>query len=450
MNATIWLFAIGQLGWATLAGLVSNWLVYFYQPSQDAISAGQLLYVPQGRVVLGVLTIIGIITAVGRIFDAFTDPWIANLSDRSTNPKGRRIPFMRAVAIPFAAITTLIFMAPVKSISGINTAWLLFALLGFYLCMTIYCTPFNALIPLIGSDQKSRIAVSTAISLTFIVGTSFAYLAPIIWGALTPSLGRVLAMRTTFGALSIFACICLLIPTFVIDENKLGEFTPTTENAFESLKITFKNKDFRTFVYSDVLYFTALTIFQTGLPFFVTSLMGLEESATSLLFVLMTALSLIWYPIINKIAPKYGKKRLVRIAFILFAFTYVLTSLSGIFVSGSLAWGIMIVSFSSIPMAILGILPQAMVADVAEEDSVKTKKNRDGMFFAARTFAFKMGQSLAMLIFTAFAASGVIGYRMAAITAAALCILANIALIRYDEKRILEVCLKHESESQNN
>jgi GPH family glycoside/pentoside/hexuronide:cation symporter len=450
MNATIWLFAIGQLGWATLAGLVSNWLVYFYQPSQDAISAGQLLYVPQGRVVLGVLTIIGIITAVGRIFDAFTDPWIANLSDRSTNPKGRRIPFMRAVAIPFAAITTLIFMAPVKSISGINTAWLLFALLGFYLCMTIYCTPFNALIPLIGSDQKSRIAVSTAISLTFIVGTSFAYLAPIIWGALTPSLGRVLAMRTTFGALSIFACICLLIPTFVIDETKLGEYTPTTENAFESLKITFKNKDFRTFVYSDVLYFTALTIFQTGLPFFVTSLMGLEESDTSLLFVLMTALSLIWYPIINKLAPKYGKKRLVRIAFILFAFTYILTSLSGIFVSGSLAWGIMIVSLSSIPMAILGILPQAMVADVAEEDSVKTQKNRDGMFFAARTFAFKMGQSLAMLIFTAFAASGIIGYRMAAITAAALCILANVALIRYDEKRILEVCLKHEAELQNN
>lgn len=450
MNATIWLFAIGQLGWAILAGLVSNWLVYFYQPSQDAISAGQLLYVPQGRVILGVLTIIGIITAIGRVFDAFTDPFIANLSDRSTNPKGRRLPFMRAVAIPFAAITTLIFMAPVKSISGINTAWLLFALLGFYLCMTIYCTPFNALIPLIGSDQKSRIAVSTAISLTFIVGTSFAYLAPIIWDALTPSLGRILAMRTTFGALSVFACICLLVPTFAIDENKLGAFTPTTENAFDSLKITFGNKDFRTFVYSDVLYFTALTIFQTGLPFFVTSLMGLEESATSLLFVLMTVLSLIWYPIIIKLTPKYGKKRLIRTAFIIFAFTYVLTSLSGIFVSGSLAWGIMIVSFSSVPMAILGILPQAMVADVAEEDSVNTHQNRDGMFFAARTFAFKMGQSLAMLIFTAFAASGVIGYRMAAITAACLCVLANIALIRYDEKRILEVCMKHEAEVQTN
>lgn len=444
MTATIWVFALGQLGWSILAGLVSNWLVYFYQPSTQAIDAGQLLYVPQGRVVLGVLTIIGVITAVGRIFDAFTDPWIANRSDRSTNPKGRRIPFMRWVAVPFALVTTLIFMAPVKSISGINTAWLLFSLLGFYLCMTIYCTPFNALIPMIGNDQKSRIAVSTAISLTFIVGTAFAYLAPIIWGALTPTLGRITSMRVTFGGLSLFACICMLIPTFVIDETKLGQVEPSKENAFDSLKITFKNKDFRTFVYSDVLYFTALTIFQTGLPFFVTSLMGLEESATSLLFVMMTALSLVWYPFINKLTPKYGKKRLVRTAFILFTITYILTALSGIFVQGKISWGIMIVALSSIPMAILGILPQAMVADVAEEDTVLSGTNRDGMFFAARTFAFKMGQSLAMLIFTAFAASGQMGYRMAAISAALLCVLANIALIRYDEKRILSVCLEHE------
>ena len=445
MTATIWLFATGQLGWAILAGLVSNWLVYFYQPSTEAINAGQLLYVPQGRVVLGVLTIIGVITAGGRIFDAFTDPWIANKSDRSTNPKGRRIPFMRMVAIPFAVITTLIFMAPVKSISGINTAWLLFGLLGFYLCMTIYCTPYNALIPLIGKDQKSRIAVSTAISLTFILGTAFAYLAPIIWGALTPSLGRITAMRATFGALSIIACICMLIPTFAIDERKLGAVEPAKENAFESLKITFGNKDFRTFVYSDVLYFTALTIFQTGLPFFVTSLMGLNEGSTSLLFMLMTVLSLLWYPLVNKLAPKCGKKRLVRFAFIIFAITYVLTSLSGIFVQGQLSWGILIVATASIPMAILGILPQAMVADIAEEDTVTSGTNRDGMFFAARTFAFKMGQSLAMLIFTGFAASGQIGYRMAAITAAVLCIFANLALIRFDEKRILAVCMDHEA-----
>ncbi len=443
MTPTIWIFALGQMGWAMLAGIISNWLVYFYQPTQESILAGQTLFIQQGNVIFRVITIIGLITFVGRIFDAFTDPLIANLSDRSKNPKGRRIPFMRKIAIPFSIVTTLVFFAPKSAISSVNTFWLFITLMGFYLCMTIYCTPYNALIPVIGHDQKSRIAVSTAISLTFIIGTSLAFMAPVIWGMLTPAFDRVTAMRITFGSLSLIACILMLIPTFFIDEKKLKQVEPSEDGAFTSLKVTFKNKDFRTFVYSDVLYFTALTIFQTGLPFFVVALMGLKESHSATLFVLMTALSLLWYPIVNKLALKIGKKRMVMFAFILFAFDYILTALSGIIGFGGLSWGVLIVAIASVSMAILGILPQAMVADVAQEDEINTNQNRNGMFFAARTFAFKLGQSLAMLIFTGFAAKGPAGYRMAAVTAAVLCVLACFALTRYDEDRILATCLKN-------
>ncbi len=445
MTSTIWIFALGQMGWAMLAGIISNWLVYFYQPSQESINAGQILFIQQGNVIFKVITIIGLITFFGRIFDAFTDPFIANLSDKSKNPKGKRIPFMKKIAIPFSIVTTLVFFAPKNAISSINVIWLLVMLLGFYLCMTIYCTPYNALIPVIGHDQKSRIAVSTAISLTFIVGTSLAYVAPVIWNMLTPSLTRVTAMRITFGSLSLIACILMLIPTFFIDERKLKHVESNNENAFQSLKTTFKNKDFRSFVYSDVLYFTALTIFQTGLPFFVVSLMNLKESHSAMLFILMTALSLLWYPIVNILAPKLGKKKMVMAAFIIFAFDYILTALSGIIGFGGLAWGILIVAIASISMAILGILPQAIVADVAQEDEINTKQNRNGMFFAARTFAFKLGQSFAMLIFTGFAAQGNFGYRLAAVSAAFLCILACIALTRYDEKRILATCIASEN-----
>ena len=54
-------------------------------------------------------------------------------------------------------------------------------------------------------------------------------------------------------------------------------------------------------------------------------------------------------------------------------------------------------------MALLGIIPQAIVADVAEEDAIVTGEKREGMFFAARTFAMKLGQSIAMLVFTSLA-----------------------------------------------
>ena len=125
----MWCFAIGQFGWSLLSALITNWLVYFYQPDVDSISAGQTLFIPQGRVILGIATVIGGIAALGRVFDAVTDPMIANMSDRSQNPKGRRIPFMQKIAVPFALITVLVFWAPVNAISNLNSIWLLVTLL---------------------------------------------------------------------------------------------------------------------------------------------------------------------------------------------------------------------------------------------------------------------------------------------------------------------------------
>lgn len=40
-----------------------------------------------------------------------------------------------------------------------------------------------------------------------------------------------------------------------------------------------------------------------------------------------------------------------------------------------------------------GILPQAIVANIADASSKTTGQDRQGMFYAARTFAMKMGQS---------------------------------------------------------
>ena len=63
----------------------------------------------------------------------------------------------------------------------------------------------------------------------------------------------------------------------------------------------------------------------------------------------------------------------------------------------------------------------------------------EGMFYAARTFAFKLGQSLSMLIFTAVSTIGAgegTGYRIAAFGAAVFCMVGGIILVFYNEKKI--------------
>ncbi len=438
----MWCFAIGQFGWSLLSALITNWLVYFYQPDADSIAAGQTLFIPQGRAILGIVTVIGGISALGRIFDAVTDPMIANLSDRSTNPEGRRIPFMRRIALPFALVTALVFWAPVGAVSGINCVWLLVTLLLFYLFMTTYCTPYNALISELGTTQDTRISISTYISVTFLLGSAIGYAAPYIWGALTPSFGRIMAIRITFIILSVIGFIALLVPTFTIREKDYVHTVPSNDDAFTSLAKTFSNGDFRVFVGSDVLYFVALTIFQTGLPFFITALMKLPETMTTVLYIAMTLLSFVCYAPVNILAHRMNKKKLVLIGFTGLSVVYIITAVSGLAGISGMIWGVVIVCLAAFPMAILGILPQAIVADIAEADAVVTGENREGMFFAARTFAFKMGQSVSMLLFTAFASispeTGA-GYRIAAAVAAVICLTGALVLSRYNEKKVLSI-----------
>ena len=181
-------------------------------------------------------------------------------------------------------------------------------------------------------------------------------------------------------------------------------------------------------------------MFQTGLPFFVTSLLKLPETMTTLYFVGMTALSVLFYLPVNKLTPKFGKKRMLLFAFVMFSTAFFYTGFMGKipFLSAA-AQGFVLMVFAALPMAIFGILPQAMVADIAESDSVTTSSNREGMFFAARTFAFKLGQSLSMLIFTAVSTIGTgtgTGYRVAAFGAALFCGIGAVLLVFYNENKI--------------
>lgn len=45
-TSKIWLFAVGQFGWSLLSGIISNWLVYFYQPDKTAVAQGQNIFIP--------------------------------------------------------------------------------------------------------------------------------------------------------------------------------------------------------------------------------------------------------------------------------------------------------------------------------------------------------------------------------------------------------------------
>ena len=401
------IFAIGQLGWSMLSGIINTWLVTFYLPAQVDIEGGATQYITPGLVIFGFLTILGLITALSRIFDAITDPLIANMSDRFNNKWGRRNPFMQWAAIPLSVVTVLLFCAPVKAISGINVLWISIFIVLFYTFMTMYCTPYNALISEYGKTQDDRMFISTAISLTFFFGTLLAY-TPFVFAGMLRSSGLTYdwSYRACFIVLAVVACVCMLLPTFLIREKEYVDTKPSNTNVFKSLAATFKNREFRVFVSSDIMYWIGLTLFQTGLPFFVKVSMALDESYTMIFMGAMTVLSACFYPFVSGLVRKFGKKKLTICGFLGLALAYLITAMIRFVALPGVVYGAAICIIAAFPMALLGIIPQSIVADVAEADGIVTGENREGMFFAARTFAMKFGQSLAMLVFTSLAIIG--------------------------------------------
>ena len=81
-----WIFAVGQMGWSILAGIIANLLVNFYLP--DSTENGIITFVTSATFIG--LTVIGLITACGRVVDAVTDPWIASMSDNCRSKLGKR------------------------------------------------------------------------------------------------------------------------------------------------------------------------------------------------------------------------------------------------------------------------------------------------------------------------------------------------------------------------
>jgi glycoside/pentoside/hexuronide:cation symporter, GPH family len=96
----------------------------------------------------------------------------------------------------------------------------------------------------------------------------------------------------------------------------------------------------------------------------------------------------------------------------------------------------------ALPLAVFGILPNAILADIAEHDALKTGSHREGIYYGARTFMQKIGQMIAMLIFTSLLVLGRdvgddLGVRISGVVAAVFCLGGLYLFSRYNEKKLL-------------
>ena len=357
---------------------------------------------------------------------------------------------MKKSAIPFSIFTVLVFWSPIQGESVLNAVFLTVMLLLHYLFFTMYVTPYFALLSEIGHTPEERLNLSTYISVTWFLGFAMASQAPVVWEMfVNGGFEKLFAIRITFSIFAVVALIFLLIPVFFIDEKRYSDAQPSEIKMLDSIKATLRNREFRVFAVSDLVYWIAMTMFQNALLYYITVLLNQSESLLGILLILLGVGSFLFYAPVNFLAKRYGKKKLLIFAFSLFILTYGYSSMLGNLPIDQGLQAYILVILASIPMAIFGIIPNVVIADIAEYDAIQTGVRREAMFFGVRTFMSKIGQMLSMLVLSALLlfrvnGSNVIGIRMTAVFAAGFCLCGLLLLLTYNEEKILKGLKKEE------
>jgi GPH family glycoside/pentoside/hexuronide:cation symporter len=436
-------YAIGQLGWSTLVNIIGLQLVFFYLPPESA-GLPELITSATFFVVLNAITLIA---ASGRLLDAVTDPLIASFSDRLRSKFGRRIPFMAVGALPAGLFCTLMFMPPSAVQSTSNIIWLVIMQALFFIFLTAYVTPYFALLPELGHTATERLNLSTWISITYALGIMLAAQTPLIADSLQTAFNlpdRLTALQAAVALLALISVACMYVPVFTISERQYSASQPTDVPLFTALQATFRNPHFIYYVVADFTYFMGLTIIQTGLLYYITVLLLQEEALVGGLLVITVLLSFAFYPLVNILARKVGKKRLIVAAFFLMSFIFLFIFFMGEAIPlPNRIEAYLIIILYAIPLAFLGVLPNAVLADIAGHDALKTGKPKEGMFFAARTLLQKFGQTFGLVLFAMLTTFGRnpgddLGIRLSGAVGFVLCLVAGFIFMRYQEETLLQ------------
>lgn len=446
-------YCLSDIAKGLFNGMIGNYLLYFFQPT---VKSGLPSLLPQNKL-LGFLTVMALLTGVGKVIDAVTDPWVAGLSDRCTHKDGRRMPFMKYAAVPYALSVFLIFMPPFAEGSVANAVWVGFFLVAYYTAYTFFFIPRNALIPEVIPDARDRVGYY-AISTAFFMGASSFMYAATLFVDLIKRLGAspIAAWRTVFAVFSAIGLVCVLLGATAFREKDYVEASvKPRESLLGSAKSIFQNKTFLTFFAGDLFSYLSMAFFQTAMLYYITMLLNVPEAQSFLVMLTAIAVALCLFPLIVKLGRRYGKKSMLVLASVIFTVVFafiffgdrIAAAVAGYELWLGLAMGVVV----AFPFAAINILPQSVMSDIIQKDSIEHGVNREGFFSATKTFIEKVAYSVAMVAVSSVLAVGspagesvgLLGVKLTGVFAGVLSLVSLIFFLLYNESSVTSFLSAH-------
>ncbi len=334
----------------------------------------------------------GLIFLLGEIWDAFTDPLMGYISDRTKSRFGRRRVYFLIGIFPIFFSFALIWFNFQSGNTWLTFAFHAFAYLLFNTVFTMVMVPYNALLPNMVKKYHERTEYNvfrfTFSALSAILSGVFPML---IINNFESSTTGYLAMGIIFGLLYAIPWIFVFKKTWELPVEEELVKGPAMKVVFAEFKQAFKNRAFRRHSSFFVATQTATDFLMALFLYYLTWYLGRKPEFSAIMGVLLVT-QLIMMSIHGKVAKRFGKTTPLKVGI---CFWIVGVALAYFITKDSPNYMIYLVAaLAGMGTSASTFVPWSILPEVSDVDELITGKRREGVYAGMSTLIRKIANAV--------------------------------------------------------
>lgn len=326
---------------------------------------------------------VGTLMLIARIFDAINDPIMGSIIDRTHTKNGKLIPYLKAIPVPMAVFTLLVFIVPEMS----YTLRLLYAYVSFILwdiMYTISDVPYWGLSVAITPNPNERLKLISLARILCNVGLAISIIIPpIIISALN---GGATAYFITACSMAIIGSLLFSLVGFNVSERSISK---NQESAH--INILLKNKPLIFLQLSRFLQAFRMVIATAGLYFAKYNMNN--EAAFSILgglLIVAMILAMLITPTLKKV---FTKKQLYNFSLLLGFVSHGLMFILGY---ENMLFNYILLFISGLSLGLNDVITYILVGDCVDYLDYHTGIRTEGLSFSLHTFTTKLQSAVGL------------------------------------------------------
>ncbi|MBD3255296.1 MAG: MFS transporter [Candidatus Lokiarchaeota archaeon] len=337
------------------------------------------------------------------LWNAINDPLLGALSDRTKQKGIKRKLYVTLTILPLSLIMIFLFTPPLNN-DLLAFIYFILIIMLFETIYTTYQINVKSLFPEMFLSEKERALTNLFVKIFTIIALIFAFIVPtVIISPMVPlpdsppeEIAQIPIMYVLNGILIgiiTFVAGFLFIKFGIKEKELIPEELENQISFIESLKTTFKNRNFLKLVLANLFIWYVFGILPTIFPLYSIYVLGVEENSLIIGISLISAFLLAGFvmPLHRKLGHKIG----MRNALIVTSFIWIVLLLPYLFLNEEVQLLVILVTATQ-GFAISGAIYyfDVLIGDIIDEDELRTGVRKSGSYYGVSAFIHRFSTIL--------------------------------------------------------